>query len=239
MQISLPRFEHELDLSINEERWVNEWLINGGNAEAANEKIFGYSRNNNKWTNSGHFFKRPRIQKAIKAVQASMRQRHQIDRDTVVQHLADMACYDIDQILLDHDGQTLVLKPLGELTRAQARAIKKISQRPDGTLVRSVALDENGVIQETRSDYPVMSNALDALNFLGISREFWRNAKLYAPTPRDQKTYRRYAAKSYRTYRIKRARVKDLLARRGVDYDAVHSPKTGDKKIMPREINAR
>ncbi len=98
---------------------------------------------------------------------------------------------------------------------------------PHDEKLESVALDENGVIHDTwRSDYPVMGNALDALNFLDISREFWRNAKLFAPTPRDQKTCRRYAAKSYRTYRKKRARVKALLARRGVDYDAVSQPGT-------------
>jgi phage terminase small subunit len=118
-------------LSIKQERFVSEFLIDGNGTAAVIRA--GYSVNGAKQVAS-KLLKHPQVAEAVAEGQAAITKRNQVDQDWVIQNLKRIAQANMmDYMRVQPDGNAL--GDLSKLTRDQAYAISEIvcEEYVDGT----------------------------------------------------------------------------------------------------------
>ncbi len=128
-QLPVTTLPEDDELTIFEERWVDAYLRNGCNAEAAEEEVSSRSRIGGKWTNAGRFLQKPKIQRAILRRQLAIREQFERNRFTLLEEVMACATWSMHDFL-DVDGN---FKPIEDLTCFQAKAIEEIIELPNGT----------------------------------------------------------------------------------------------------------
>ena len=120
-------------LTIAEERFAQELVRNGGHAQNAFEAAYGYCVRTHGYSSVGDVISRPDVQARIIELRSQVEAAARTSRDEMAREVAAIAYSNVADYL-DHDGESLTLRPLGALTRRQAAAIKKISVTKDGRL---------------------------------------------------------------------------------------------------------
>jgi phage terminase small subunit len=113
------------NLSIQEIRFC-EAVARGESAEEAHFKAYGSSITRTGWTNSGRIMARPQIQQRILEIQMGLEKDLRVDRERIAEEMADVAFANVVDYL-DYDGESVTIRPLKELTKRQARAIKNVT----------------------------------------------------------------------------------------------------------------
>jgi hypothetical protein len=112
-------------LNIAEERFC-ESVANGASAEEAHRQAYGTSIISTGWTNSGRKMAQPHIQQRILELRLGLQKATKIDRERILDETAAIAFANVADYLT-HDGESVQIKPMRELTRRQARAIKNVT----------------------------------------------------------------------------------------------------------------
>jgi phage terminase small subunit len=115
------------ELTIKAERFCQEYVNNGGNADEAHEAAYGYSIKNNGFNNVSRLLNDPRIFLKIQEFRAEISDHYKVTRERIVEELACVAFSDLADYM-DHDGKTLIVKSLSDLPRRLTRAVSQIEQ---------------------------------------------------------------------------------------------------------------
>jgi len=125
--------DNDRSLTISEQRFCDR-LIEVENAAEAYEFAFGTApRQGARWTNVDRVLARQPVRDYLIRLRFNLIEQVNLTRETVLGEFANIAFSNIADYV-DHDGETLRIKPLGELTRQQAACIKSITQDKDGRL---------------------------------------------------------------------------------------------------------
>ena len=112
-------------LSIAEMRFC-DGIIAGKTADEAHFDAYGSSVAKNGWANSSRKLAQPHIQQRIMELRMGLEKSMRIDRERIVEEMADVAFANVSDYL-DYDSESVRIKPLAELTRRQARAVKNVT----------------------------------------------------------------------------------------------------------------
>lgn len=112
-------------LSIAEMRFCDA-IIAGKTADEAHFDAYGSSIAKNGWANSSRKLAQPHIQRRIMELRLGLEKSVQVDRERIVEEMADVAFANVADYL-DYDSESVRIKPLAELTRRQARAVKNVT----------------------------------------------------------------------------------------------------------------
>ena len=112
-------------LSIAEMRFC-DGIIAGKTAEDAHFDAYGSSVPRNGWSNSSRKLAQPHIQQRIVELRMGIEKSMRIDRERIVEEMADVAFANVSDYL-DYDSESVRIKPMRDLTRRQARAIKNVT----------------------------------------------------------------------------------------------------------------
>jgi phage terminase small subunit len=103
-----------------------ELIAAGASGEDAHEAAYGYRMTTHGYSNATRKLAQPYIQQRILEIRMGLQKAAKIDRERLLEEMAAIAFANIADYLT-HDGESVTIKPMGELTRAQARAIKNVT----------------------------------------------------------------------------------------------------------------
>jgi phage terminase small subunit len=112
-------------LSIAESRFCDA-IVSGDSAEEAHFKAYGSSVTRTGWTNSSRVSAKPQVQQRILELRMGLEKAARVDRERIAEEMADVAFANVVDYL-DYDGESVTIRPLKELTKRQARAIKNVT----------------------------------------------------------------------------------------------------------------
>jgi phage terminase small subunit len=115
------------ELTIKTERFCQEYVNNGGNADEAHEAAYGYSHKTSGFNNVSRLLDDPRVFLKIQEFRAQISSEYKVTRERIVEELASVAFSDLADYM-DHDGKTLIVKSLSDLPRRLTRAVSQIEQ---------------------------------------------------------------------------------------------------------------
>jgi Terminase small subunit len=168
-------------LTIAEERFCLH-LVEHHSPEQAFMHAYGYSNRTHGYTCVDQEVKKPHVQARILELRADLEQRTAIGRERVAAELGNIGFQNISDYL-DHDGENLTLKALGQLTREQSGAIKGITQDKDGRIKLEF--------------YDKISALRDLAKLMGWTQETTVNATQYVimapPVTEDEQAFERAA----------------------------------------------
>jgi hypothetical protein len=114
-------------LSIRQEAFCEAYIRHAGNADAAHEEVYGYSDRTRGYTNVQKLLTHPKIRARIEAIRAGIALEHKDLRERLIEQLSEIAFMSVSDFL-SHDGRTIDVRSLDDLTRDQARCIESITQ---------------------------------------------------------------------------------------------------------------
>jgi phage terminase small subunit len=109
-------------LNLREEAFCEAYVRCAGSADAAFREA-GYRGAGN----SGKLVARPEVRARIEAIRANIAQEHKDLRERILAELEAIAFSNVADHL-SHDGSTVTIFDLGELTRSQAAVIESVTQ---------------------------------------------------------------------------------------------------------------
>jgi phage terminase small subunit len=124
--------DNDRPITISEQRFCDR-LIETESAVAAYDYAFGTLPNTTRYTNVDRVLQRRPVRDYLVKLRFNLIEQLKIDRETVLGELAAIGFANIADYV-DHDGETLTIRALGELTRQQAACIKSITQDKEGRL---------------------------------------------------------------------------------------------------------
>ena len=147
--------DNERALTIGEQRFCDR-LVETESVADAWEHAFGALPPPSRWRTANVVLQRKPVRDYLIKLRFSLTEQLNLSRETVLGEFANIAFMNIADFV-DYDGETLRIKPLGELTRQQAACIKSITQDKDGRLKlefheKIAALDRIAKIQGWTQD---------------------------------------------------------------------------------------
>jgi hypothetical protein len=118
-------------LTLAEEKFAQAYIDSGSNAELAWAMAFGQGRRDKGWSNSSRMLRKPAVVARIMELRAGIVERLELTRDKILAELEAVAFHNVADYLT-HDGKTLEVRDINELTRDQARCIQSITETEHG-----------------------------------------------------------------------------------------------------------